>query len=154
MNQMDLKNQKRMAAEVLKCGENRVWIDPNRIEDVADAITRADIRTAIQSGSIRALPVRGISRGRARHRLAQKAKGRRRGQGSRKGTSRARRPKKEAWIQTIRPLRATLRELRDEGKITRSVYREFYMKAKGGMFRSRNNLLMHLKTEGYLKGEN
>jgi len=34
------------------------------------------------------------------------------------------------------------------------VYREFYMKAKGGMFRSRNNLLMHLKTEGYLKGEN
>lgn len=25
---MDLKNQKRMAAEVLKCGENRVWIDP------------------------------------------------------------------------------------------------------------------------------
>lgn len=154
MKQMDLKNQKRMAAEVLKCGENRVWIDPNRIEDVADAITRADIRTAIQSGSIRALPVRGISRGRARHRLAQKAKGRRRGQGSRKGTSTARRPKKETWIQTIRPLRSTLRELRDEGKISRTVYREFYMKAKGGMFRSRNNLLMHLKTEGYLKGDN
>ena len=154
MRTMDLKNQKRMAAELLKCGENRVWIDPNRIEDIADAITRADVRTAIQSGSIRAAPVRGISRGRARHRLAQKAKGRRRGQGSRKGTFKARRPKKEAWIQTIRPLRATLRELRDEGKITRTVYREFYMKAKGGMFRSRNNLLMHLKTEGYLKGEN
>lgn len=154
MKTMDLKNQKRMAAEVLKCGENRVWIDPNRIEDIADAITRADIRTAIQSGSIRALPVRGISRGRARLRMAQKAKGRRRGQGSRKGTSTARKPKKEAWIQTIRPLRATLRELRDGGKITRTVYREFYMKAKGGMFRSRNNLLMHLKTEGYLKGEN
>lgn len=151
---MDLKNQKRMAAEVLKCGRNRVWIDPNRAEDVADAITRADIRTAIQSGSIRAMPVRGISRGRARHRLAQKAKGRRRGQGSRKGTSGARKPKKEAWIQTIRPLRNTLRELRDEGKITRTVYREFYMKAKGGMFRSKNNLLMHLKTSGYLKEEN
>jgi len=28
------------------------------------------------------------------------------------------------------------------------------MKAKGGMFRSRNNLLMHLKTEGYLKEDN
>ena len=151
---MDLKNQKRMAAEVLKCGRNRVWIDPNRAEDVADAITRADIRTAIQSGSIRAMPVRGISRGRARHRLAQKAKGRRRGQGSRKGTSGARKPQKEAWIQTIRPLRNTLRELRDEGKITRTVYREFYMKAKGGMFRSKNNLLMHLKTAGYLKEEN
>ena len=33
---MDLKNQKRMAAEILKCGESRVWIDPNRIEDAAD----------------------------------------------------------------------------------------------------------------------
>jgi len=151
---MDLKNQKRMAAEVLKCGENRVWIDPNRIEDVADAITRADIRTAIQSGSIRALPVRGVSRGRARHRSAQKAKGRRRGQGSRKGTSTARRPKKESLDPNDPALRATLRGLRDEGKISPKVYREFYMKAKGGMFRSRNNLLMHLKTEGYLKEDN
>ena len=61
---MDLKNQKRMAAVILKCGETRVWIDPNRQEDVADAITRADIRTAIESGTIRAHPKQGISRGR------------------------------------------------------------------------------------------
>jgi large subunit ribosomal protein L19e len=55
---MDLKNKRRMAAELLDCGENRVWIDPNRVEDLTDAITRADIRTAIESGSIRALPRR------------------------------------------------------------------------------------------------
>ena len=35
---MDLKNQKRMAAEILKCGENRVWIDPDKIEEVAECI--------------------------------------------------------------------------------------------------------------------
>jgi large subunit ribosomal protein L19e len=148
---MDLKNQKRMAAEILKCGHTRVWIDPNRIEDVADAITRADIRTAIESGTIRAKPQKGISRGRARYMAAQKAKGRRRGQGSRKGTGGARTPRKRRWIQTIRPIRVELAKLRDEGKITKKVYREFYMKAKGGMFKSRNNLLMHLKTAGYLK---
>ena len=34
---MDLKYQKRVAAELLKCGENRVWIDPNKAEDVAEA---------------------------------------------------------------------------------------------------------------------
>jgi large subunit ribosomal protein L19e len=151
---MDLKNQKRMAAEILKCGHTRVWIDPNRIEDVADAITRADIRTAIESGTIRAKPQKGISRGRARYMAAQKAKGRRRGQGSRKGTSGARTPRKRRWIQTIRPIRVELAKLRDEGKITKKVYREFYMKAKGGMFKSRNNLLMHLKTAGYLKEAN
>ena len=148
---MDLKNQKRMAAEILKCGHTRVWIDPNRIEDVADAITRADIRTAIESGTIRAKPEKGISRGRARYMAAQKAKGRRRGQGSRKGAQGARTPRKRRWIQTIRPIRVELAKLRDEGQITKKVYREFYMKAKGGMFKSRNNLLMHLKTAGYLK---
>ena len=148
---MDLKNQKRMAAIILKCGETRVWIDPNRQEDVADAITRADIRTAIESGTIRALPKQGISRGRTRYRLAQKAKGRQRGPGSRKGTSGARTPKKRNWIQTIRPIRAELKALRDSEKITRKTYRAFYMKAKGGQFKSRKNLISHLQMGGLLK---
>lgn len=151
---MDLKNQKRMASEILKCGESRVWIDPNRIEDAADAITRADIRTAIESGTIRALPKQGISRGRTRHRLAQRRKGRRRGPGSRKGTSGARTPKKADWIQTIRPIRQELKKLRDEGKIDRTVYREFYMRAKGGQFKSRKNMLSHLQMAGHLKEGN
>lgn len=150
---MDLKNQRRMAAELLGCGENRVWIDPNRSEDVADAITRADIRTAIASGSIKAVPKTGISKGRTRHNQAQRRKGRQRGPGSRKGRAGARTPRKSAWIQTIRPIRATLRELRDEGKIPRNVYREFYMKAKGGMFKSRAHVLSHLKAEGHLQEE-
>ncbi|MCJ7516993.1 MAG: 50S ribosomal protein L19e, partial [Methanomassiliicoccales archaeon] len=68
---MDLKSQRRIAAQILGCGEGRVWIDPDRIEDVADAITRADIRTAIESGTIRARPKKGVSRGRARYNIAQ-----------------------------------------------------------------------------------
>lgn len=148
---MDLKNQKRMASEILGCGKSRVWIDPNRAEDVEDAITRADIRTAIESGTIRALPKQGVSRGRTRYKLDQRSKGRRRGPGSRKGTSGARKPTKRNWIQTIRPLRQELRQMRDDGRITRSVYRSFYMKAKGGQFKNRKNLLSHLQTEGLLK---
>jgi len=151
---MDLKNQKRMAAEILGCGQSRVWIDPNRIEDVSDAITRADIRTAIGSGTIRALPKKGISRGRTRYKLGQRSKGRRRGPGSRKGTANARTPMKKDWIQTIRPLRQELKSLRDSGKISRKVYREFYMKAKGGMFKSRKNLIAHLQQAGHLKEGN
>jgi len=151
---MDLKNQKRMAAEILGCGQSRVWIDPNRMEDVADAITRADIRTAIESGTIRAIPKQGVSRGRTRYNLAQRSKGRRRGPGSRKGTSGARTPTKRDWIQTIRPIRAELKDLRDNGKISRKVYREFYMKAKGGQFKSRKNLISHLQMAGYLKEAN
>jgi len=148
---MNLKNQRRMAASLLKCGVNRVWIDPLRMEDVADAITRTDIQIQIDAGTIKAKQKKGISRGRTRYYRGQRKKGRGRGQGSRKGTSKARKPKKERWIQTIRPIRERLRELRDEGKIDVSTYRKFYLQAKGGVFRSKAHLETHLRSGGYLK---
>lgn len=148
---MDLKNQKRMAAEILKCGSSRVWINPNRISDVADAITRADIRTAIQSGSIVKLPKKGNSRGRINYNLGQKEKGRQKGHGSRKGTLNTRTPKKDRWMKTIRSLRDELRKYRDSGKIDRSTYRKYYALTKGGMFKGRRNLEEHLRAGGLLK---
>ena len=148
---MNLKNQRRVAAQLLKCGENRVWIDPNRSEDASDAITRGDVRTLIYSGAIAAKQKKGISRARTNYRKAQRAKGRRRGQGSRRGRKGARKPTKETWMQTIRPIRRKLKELRDAGKIDTATYREYYLKAKGGVFKSRPHLESHLKTEGILK---
>lgn len=148
---MNLKNQRRMAARLLRCGVNRVWIDPNRMEDVADAITRTDIQIMIDAGAIKARQRKGVSRGRTRHKKEQKKKGRGRGHGSRKGSKKARKPKKERWIQTIRPIRERLRELRDEGKIDVSTYRRFYLQAKGGAFKSKSHLETHLMSSGYLK---
>ncbi|MBN1677053.1 MAG: 50S ribosomal protein L19e [Candidatus Thermoplasmatota archaeon] len=148
---MNLKNQRRVAAEILKCGVNRVWIDSNRLEDAADAITRSDVRTLINSGAIRARQKKGVSRGRAKHNIAQRQKGRQSGHGSRRGRKGARKPKKERWIQTIRPIRKKLRELRDEGKIDSSTYRRYYMQAKGGVFKSRPHLESHMRAEGVLK---
>lgn len=148
---MDLSYQRRMAASLLKCGVNRVWIDPDRIEDVGEAVTRSDIRSLINAGTIKASRKRGTSRGRIRFRIEQKKKGRRRGHGSRKGGKKARFPKKRRWIQTIRPIRAMLKELRDSGRIERSTYRRFYLLAKGGTFKSKAHLEMHLRAEGVLK---
>jgi large subunit ribosomal protein L19e len=148
---MDLKNQRRMAAEILKCGENRVWIDPTRMEDVSDAITRADIRRRINDKAIRAKQKKGVSRGRARYTQGQKKKGKQRGQGSRKGSKHARKPKKQAWIETIRPIRAQLRYYRDTKKIDSKTYRKLYRRAKGGMFKNKARLRAHLISEGLLK---
>lgn len=149
----DLRNQRRMAAAILKCGKGRVWIDPDRTDDVAAAVTRSDVRRLVTGGAIQKLPAGGVSRSRARHDQAQRAKGRQRGQGSRKGKSTARRPKKERWVQLIRPIRDELRKLRDDGKIDARTYRAYYLRAKGGQFRSRAHLVAHLKMEGDLKGE-
>ncbi|MGD2065814.1 MAG: 50S ribosomal protein L19e, partial [Candidatus Bathyarchaeota archaeon] len=44
---MSLKSQRRLAAEIMKVGENRVWIDPERIDYVEAAITREEIKKLI-----------------------------------------------------------------------------------------------------------
>lgn len=133
---VNLAKQKRIAAEVLKVGQGRVWIDPEASEQVAEAITREDIRSLIEDGVIAAHQKRGVSKGRARFIAHQKALGRRRGQGSRKGTKGARVSRKRRWIIKIRALRRRLHELREEGLIDRSAYRQLYGKAKGGEYRS------------------
>ncbi|MEE8631795.1 MAG: 50S ribosomal protein L19e, partial [Candidatus Bathyarchaeia archaeon] len=35
---MSLKSQRRLAAEILKAGQNRVWLDPERMIDIEAAI--------------------------------------------------------------------------------------------------------------------
>ena len=147
----DLANQRRLAAALLDCGENRVWIDPASQEELEDSVTRGDIRSAIKAGVIRRRRIRGTSRARARRRAAELAKGRHAGPGSRRGTPSARVPRKERWMRRIRAQRELLRELRDAKKIPPSVYREFYRRAKGGMFRSRSHLLVNLRLAGHLK---
>ncbi len=148
---VNLSNQRRMAASILKCGVNRVWIDSNRTEDVANAVTREDVRDLIKSGLIRSKQKHGASRSRIKHAMAQRKKGKRKGQGSRKGAKYARYPKKQRWISTIRPIRAQLREYRDQNIIDRRVYRKYYLYAKGGMFKNKGHLRTHLKAENLLK---
>jgi len=147
----DLRNQRRVAASILKCGYNRVWIDPNTTEEVAEAVTRSDIRSLIHARAIKASQKRGISKARIRHLREQKRKGKRAGHGSRKGGKYARFPKKRRWIHTIRPIRDELRTYREEGLITPTIYRRYYLKAKGGTFRSRAHLRSHMVSDGVLK---
>ncbi len=150
---MDVKFQRRLAAEILKCGVERVWIDPNALDEIKEAVTREDVRMLIKRGLIKKKQVKGTSRVRANYLRNQKEKGRRRGPGSRKGKKYARYPRKVRWMKNIRSIRRTLRDLRDSGKIDRHTYRRFYMLAKGGTFKNKNHLLMHMKSEGYIKEE-
>ena len=149
----DLSNQRRMAASLLKCGVRRVWIDPSMQEDLADAVTRRDIRSAIKARVIRKTPVRGTSRVRARALAEERSRGRHSGPGSRRGTPLARVTKKERWMRRIRAQRKLLAELRKKKKISAHIYREFYARAKGGMFRSRAHLMLNLRLAGHAREE-
>ncbi len=100
------------------------------------AITREDVRNLIKNKVIVKRYKVGVSRVRANEQRKKKQKGRARGYGSRKGLKSARSPTKRNWINRIRPLRRELRKLRDTKKIEVSVFRELYLKAKGGAFNS------------------
>ena len=148
---MNLTTQKKLAAKILKVGVNRVWIDPEHIEEVSRAITRDSIRALINDGIIKAKPVQGISSYRSKKNARQKSKGRRKGQGSRKGAKHARTPKKQAWMSTIRSLRVVLKDMRDNDEIDRTTYRVLSSMAKGGSFRSKSYMKTYAKDHGMLK---
>jgi large subunit ribosomal protein L19e len=141
----DLKSQRRLAAQILKVGQNRVWIDPEKTDDADTAMTRDEIRKLIHEGTIKALPEKGISRGRARVLHEKKKKGRRRGPGSRTGSPRARVTKKEAWMSKIRALRKRLRLLKTKKVIAESAYRKLYRMASSARFESVADLERYLK---------
>lgn len=141
----NLSSQRRLAAKILKVGQNRVWIDPERLDDVDVAITREEIRKLIHEKVIISLPEKGVSRSRAKLIIEKKRKGRRKGSGSKTGSPRATITKKEAWMTRIRSLRKRLRELKSSRIITESTYRKIYMVAGSGKFESIADLERYLK---------
>jgi large subunit ribosomal protein L19e len=148
---MSTKTIRRIAADLLKCGESRVVFNPSEIKRVEDALTREDVRDLIATGAIIRLPKIGVSRGRARKRHLAKKKGRHRGRGTVRGKKFSRLPEKEAWMARIRAQRKLIKQLLGEGKIDGKGYRVTYRMVKGGAFKGRTQLLTHLKEAGMMK---
>ncbi len=137
---MNLRSQKRIAADIMGIGISRVVMGPERIEDVAKAITRDDIRNCISTGAISLKPAKGNSRARFKKKIKQKKKGRRRGPGHKTGKIGARIPKKKTWIGKIRAIRDELRKMKDEKSISESTYRKLYRQGKGNLFHNRRHI--------------
>jgi len=140
---MSVVSQKRLAAELLKVGITRVWVDPEDTERVSSAITRGEIRKLIHEGSIQKLPKTGISRGRKRAKREELLAGRHKGPGSIKGSVGS---GKKRWVIRIRSVRRKLRFLRDKRLITTQTYGKLALMAKGGTFRSAAHLDEYLDT--------
>ncbi|MBL7100885.1 MAG: 50S ribosomal protein L19e [Nanoarchaeota archaeon] len=148
---MQLKSQRRIAAQLLKIGKNRVWFDEDRLTEIKEAITKVDIKKLIKGLAIQAKPKKSISGLRRRKKYLQKRKGRQKGQGSRKGKAKARLPSKKVWMIKVRLQRELLKRLKDKEVIDAKAYRNLYRKSKGGFFRSRRHVLLYLKEQGVFK---
>lgn len=141
----NLTGQRRLASQILKIGQNRVWIDPERMDDVEGAITREEVRKLIHEKIIVSLPQKGVSRSRAKVIRGKKRLGRRSGEGSVTGAGYAKVTQKQAWMIRIRSLRRKLRELKASRVITESTYTQYYRMAGSGRFQSIAEMERNLK---------
>merc|ERR1712195_208525 len=136
-----LRLQKRLAATVMKCGQKRVYIDPTEVNEVKLANSRKNIRKLVKDHIIEKRKTAVHSRFRVKAWHAAVRKGRHTGTGRRKGARNARMPSEVLWMRRSRVLRRLLRKYREAKKITPSQYRQMYLRAKGNMYKNKNNLI-------------
>ena len=136
---VNLRAKKRLAARVTGVGVHRIRFDTDHLEDIADAITRENIRSLITANTIRIKSFTGTSKGRAHDKKAQKNK---RGttQGSKQGRKGARVGKKEVYVAKVRALRRLLKIAKDRKDLTNPEFWALYKKVGGNTVRNKAHL--------------
>ena len=136
---VNLKAKKRLASRVTGVGIHRIKFDADHLDDVADAITRENIRSLITANTIRIKSFTGTSKGRAHVKKAQKNK---RGttQGAKKGRKGARVGKKEVYVAKVRSLRRLLKIAKDRKDLVNSEFWILYKKVGGNTVRNKAHL--------------
>ncbi|MFZ0742622.1 MAG: 50S ribosomal protein L19e [Nitrososphaeraceae archaeon] len=136
---VNLKKKRELVARILGIGANRVRFEPDKLDDIADSITREDLRALVKRGTIWTTKVKGTSRGRAKTKQAIRKKSGL-GPGSKKGKKTARTGKKSAYVTKIRSMRYHLKVMKDRNEINRQTYWLIYKKVDGGQVRSVSHL--------------
>ena len=136
---VNLKAKKRLAARVTGVGVHRIRFDADHLDDIADAITRENIRSLITANTIRIKSFTGTSKGRAHEKKAQKNK---RGttQGSKQGRKGARVGKKTVYVAHVRALRRLLKIAKDRKDLTNPEFWTLYKKVGGNTVRNKAHL--------------
>ena len=136
---VNLKAKKRLAARVTGVGVHRIKFDTDHLDDIADAITRENIRSLITANTIKIKSFTGTSRGRAHEKKAQRNK---RGttQGSKQGTKGARVGKKTVYVAKVRALRRLLKIAKDRKDLTNPEFWTLYKKVGGNTVRNKAHL--------------
>lgn len=127
-----LATQRRLAAEILGIGKGRVWFDPERLVDIGEALTKADIEELIKDKAIKAKPIAK----RIKRKERRKTK-KRRGPGRIKMKVKKR---KQRYVKRIRKLRNYLKMLKSKAAITVQESHHLRKLVKAGQFKSKREM--------------
>ena len=136
---VNLRKKRELIARVLDVGSNRIRFEPDKLDDISDAITREDMRSLIKNGTIWTIKVKGISRSRAEKKLKTRRK-HGTAAGSKKGKKTARVGKKEVYVKKTKAMRRHLKILKARNDINRETFWALYKRIKGGNVRSLSHL--------------
>ncbi len=133
---MAIATIRRLAADILHVGENKIRISPDSLKEAEGALTRVDVKGLIDKGVITKLKPQG---------RASTRKKERRSTGKRRGIMLE---PKEAWMMKVRAQRRLLRTLTADGALKKGTKRSVYGKVKSGIFRNKRAMLIYLKDNG------
>ena len=142
---MIISNQKRLAADILSrkegrtVGIHRIWINPDYLDDVTNAVQKDDIRQLIEEGVIRQNPLWATA-GEGQEGRAQKPRGE--GRGTAQGRNQRQEPKKHRWMKTIRG--KALKEIPPHSLLLNTDFST----ERQGIYRSVAHLKSNIQLEG------
>lgn len=131
---MNLKNKKELAAKTLKVGKDRISFVKERSAEIKEAITKQDIRDLVTEGAIKVNPVKG--------RKTNTKRKNKRGTGKVKVKVNKR---KQEYVIITRKLRNYVKELYNQGKLSREEVKDIRKKIRNRAFKSKANLKLYIE---------
>ena len=131
---MSLLTQKRLAAEILGVGKGKAIFDKFRLDEISQAITRADIIELIKDKAIKKKMLK--KQGRSRKKNKNNA-----------GSVRFRiHNRKGRYVMKIRKLRRYINEIRDKKIISKDEYYLLRKISRTGGFKTRRHMKEYIST--------
>lgn len=143
---MSIKLAKRAAASIMDRGVSSIRIANGSLEEAAKAITKEDVRALIKSGKIYAVKKRENLSLHGKALKEKRRKGRSRGPGRRKGTTRARRG--ILYQKKVRAQRRLIKDMKEKKELSNEQFKRYYALVKGGTFPTKLSLINHIRSSG------
>jgi len=143
---MNLKKKKKLAARTFGVGAGRIIFRNERIDEIKEAITKQDMKDLMSSNAIMIREIIGQRKAVKRNRKRSFGK-----------VKKKVRMRKRVYMNVTRKMRAFVKQLLLQGRITKEEYWEIRKKIKSRVFRSKSHMneviKESLKPKTSLKGK-